>query len=66
MQLEPVRNTELYNYRIVQNLGGENFGEFGKLNTIHQYFTPPNSRFTKVVMLAIVNSSTFSPAKTLK
>ena len=33
---------------IAQNFGGENFGEFGKTNVIHQYFTQPNSRFTKV------------------
>ena len=32
-------------YQIVQNFGRENFG---KLNAIRQYFTPPNSRFTKV------------------
>ena len=31
-------------YRIAQNSGGENFGEFGETNTIHQYFTQPNYR----------------------
>ena len=35
-------------YRIVQNFGGEHFGEFGKTNVIRQYFTQPTSRFTKV------------------
>jgi len=27
---------------MVQNWGGENFGELGKLNVICQYFTKPN------------------------
>ena len=45
---------------------GEKFGKFGEPNTIRQYFTPPNSRFIKVAMVAIVNSPTFPHAKTLK
>ena len=27
---------------------GENFGKFGKMNAISQYFTQPNSAFTEV------------------
>ena len=38
----------IYIHRIAQNFGGENFGEFGETNAICQYFTQPNSRFTKV------------------
>ena len=38
-------------------LVGENFG---KPNTICQYFTPPNSRFTKVAMLANVSYCKFT------
>ena len=32
---------------IAQICGGEDFGKF-EPNAIHQYFTQPNSRFTKV------------------
>ena len=32
----------MYEYRIVQNSGGENFGEFGKSGAICQSFTHPN------------------------
>ena len=35
-------------YRIAENVGGGNFGRFGERNTIRQYFTQPNSRFTTV------------------
>ena len=40
-------------YHIVHNLAGENLGEFGKTNVLHQYFTQPNSRFIEVAMLTI-------------
>jgi len=49
MYIEVLGNTELSSlhygyckYRIAQNCVGENFGEFGKLNFIRQYFTQPN------------------------
>ena len=32
-------------YRIAQNSGGENFGEFGKSILFHQCFTLPNLSF---------------------
>ena len=35
-------------YCIMHNSGGENFGESGKTNVIHQYFTQPNPIFSKV------------------
>ena len=54
-------------YCVVQNSGGENFGE---INIISQYFTQPNSRFsTASYMLkvyAIVNLPKFFPTKPLK
>ena len=37
-------NMLLFYYRIVQNSGGGNFGEFGKFREIRQSFTPPNVR----------------------
>ena len=56
-----------FKHCIVQIFGGGKFGELGKPNVIHQYFTQPNSTFTKVAnAIAIVNSPTFSLAKTLK
>ena len=36
------------NCRMAQNFGKGKLGEFVKLNAICQYFTQPNSRFTKV------------------
>ena len=50
-------------------LAVENFGKFDKLKAICQYFTQPNSIFTKVrtyIMLSITNSPTYSLAKILK
>ena len=59
------------------NFGGENFGEFGEMNVICQYFTHPNSRFTKVANISyckfhqhfphqnseMIDSPKFYPAK---
>ena len=50
-------------YRIAQNFGGENFGEFGETIVIRQYFTQPNSRFTIVTKGKFANVFL---AKTLK
>ena len=50
MQLLYNLQIKIYAINTVQYkiLVGENFGEFCKTNAIHQYFTQPNSRFTKV------------------
>ena len=53
-------------YRIAQNFGGENFGEFGETNIIHQYFTQLNSRFTKVANVSCCKSANIFLAKTDK
>ena len=47
----------------MQNFGGGNFGEFGKMIVIRQYFTQPNSRFTIVINGKFAN---VFRAKTLK
>ena len=45
---EPIMPSVLpISYHTAQNFGRENFGEFGETNAIQQYFTQPNSRFTK-------------------
>ena len=53
-------------YRIEQNFGGENFGEFGKTIVICQYFTQPNSRFTIVTNGSYCKFANAFLAKTLK
>ena len=64
---------------IAQNFGGGNFGEFGETSVIRQYFTQPNSRFTKVANVSyckfanifpnqnyeIIDSPKFYPTKIL-
>ena len=54
--------------RTVQSkiLAGENFGKFGKTNIILQYFTQPNSRFTKVANVSYCKFTNIFLAKTLK
>ena len=47
-------------------LAEENFGEFGKTNVIRQYFTQPNSRFTKVANVSYCKFANIFLAKTLK
>ena len=44
-------------------LAGDNFGEFGEMNVICQYFTQPIPDSLKQLTLAIVNSPTFSSPK---
>ena len=53
-------------YRIAQNSGGGNFDEFGKTNAICQYFTLPNSRFTKVADVSYCKFANIFLAKTYK
>ena len=48
------------------NFGGENFGKFGETNVICQYFTQPNSRFTKVANVSYCKFANIFLAKTLK
>ena len=47
-------------YCIVQNSGGENFGEFGESEAIRQGFTHPNLHFKK---LQIVDYQKFTGQK---
>ena len=44
----------------------QNFGEFGKINAIRQYFTQPNSKFTKVANVSYCKFANIFLAKTLK
>ena len=46
-------------------LVGGNFGEFGEPNTIYQYFTQPNSRFTKVANVSYCKFANIFPRQTL-
>ena len=50
----------------MQNSGEENFGEFGKKNVILQYFTQPNSVFTKVANVSYCKFANTFLAKNLK
>ena len=61
MNFAPLGSPLKSTYRIAQNGGGENFGEFGKSNVIHQYFTQPNSRSTEVAKGYSLNSPKFPP-----
>ena len=45
---------------------GENFGEFGETNAIRQYFTQPNSMFTKVANVSYCKFVNIFLTKTLK
>ena len=56
-------NTQ-YDYHIAQILARENFGEFGKMNAIQQYFTQPNSRSTGVVNVSYFKFANIFLAKT--
>ena len=53
-------------YCIVQNFGGENFGELGKMIVISQYFAQPNSRFTIVTNGSYCKFANVFFTKTLK
>ena len=50
----------------MQNSGEENFGEFGKKNVILQYFTQPNSVFTKVANVSYCKFANIFLTKNLK
>ena len=50
-------------YHIMRNSGG---GEFGKTNVICQYFTQPNSRFTKVANVSYCKFANIFLTKVLK
>ena len=53
-------------YHIAQNFGTKNYGEFGEMNAIRQYFTQPNSRFTKVAKVSNCKFANIFLTKTLK
>ena len=59
--------TLLFNCTVLRKtVAGENFGEFGETNVIHQYFTHPNYRSNELAISKKIKFTNIFFAKTLK